>query len=159
MKIRNKLLKFQNLLKICQKTKMLKNWISSNLDDLPTFRYLPILAYMLSVANCILIIIICLYPGWRRDDQAGINVNSKGIFTLDGVWFRLGSDTTFLENIIILIVFKYQKIKKMRISKFCENLKNWKFSWKSYYTKFSWKLFKICWFTLCVKNVIIFDFF
>ena len=31
---------------------------------------------------------ICLYPGWRRDDQAGVVVNAKGVFTLDGVWFR-----------------------------------------------------------------------
>ena len=34
------------------------------------------------------IVIVCLYPGWRRDDQAGTNVNTKGVFALDGVWFR-----------------------------------------------------------------------
>ncbi|CBY33094.1 unnamed protein product [Oikopleura dioica] len=56
--------------------------------DVFSFRYLPILAYFLSVANCIITVVICLYPGWRRDDQAGANVNVKGIFLLDGVWFR-----------------------------------------------------------------------
>ena len=72
--------------------------------DVFSFRYLPILAYFLSVANCVITVVICLYPGWRRDDQAGANVNVKvsfcliygkriddeikGIFLLDGVWFR-----------------------------------------------------------------------
>jgi len=32
--------------------------------------------------------VLCLYPGWRRDDQAGLMLNNKGTFTLDGVWFR-----------------------------------------------------------------------
>ena len=45
--------------------------------DVFSFRYLPILAYFLSVANCIIVVVICLYPGWRRDDQAGANVNVK----------------------------------------------------------------------------------